>query len=68
MEVVLDENGVLEYTKTNIPKPLDFDPQAQAQWKKDTKKLGELFWRVLEIMWFRTCMERRLLLKCGRLS
>lgn len=30
MEVVLDDNGLLEYIKVDIPNPSDFDPQEQA--------------------------------------
>lgn len=38
MEVVLGGNGALEYTCTDIPKPVVSDAQQLAQWKKDTTK------------------------------
>ena len=38
MEVVLEENGVLEYTQTNIPKLVAIDTHQLTQWKKDTTK------------------------------
>lgn len=38
MEVVLDDNGVLEYIKNNIPKPSASYAQQLTQWKKDTTK------------------------------
>jgi len=39
MEVVLDDNGLLEYSKTDIAKPSTSDAQQLTQWKKDTTKL-----------------------------
>ena len=38
MEFVLDDNGLLEYTQTSIPKPVALYAQQLAQWKKDTAK------------------------------
>ena len=38
MEVLLDDNGVLEYMKNDIPKPLPSYAQELAQWRKDTAK------------------------------
>ncbi len=38
MDVVLDDNGVWEYTKTDIPKPTTSYAEALAQWKKDTTR------------------------------
>lgn len=35
---VLDDNGILEYTKTYIPKPTTSNAQKMAQWKKDNAK------------------------------
>lgn len=43
MEDVLDENGVLEHTRTDIPKPTASDAQQLAQWKKDITN-----WIILE--------------------
>ena len=34
MEAILDENGMLEYIKTNVAKPQESDAQNLAQWKK----------------------------------
>lgn len=38
MEVVLDDNGVLEYTKVDIPKLATSDAQQLSLWKKDTMR------------------------------
>lgn len=38
MEVVLDDNGVLEYTKTDIAKTNSIGCTTVNQWKKDTTK------------------------------
>ena len=38
MEAMLDENGVLEYTQTNIPKPEASNAHQLAQSKKDIAK------------------------------
>jgi len=38
MEAMLDENGMLEYVKTEIAKPSQSDAQQLAQWKKDVAK------------------------------
>lgn len=38
MEVVLDDNGVWEYTQTDILKLAAPNAQALSQWKKDTTK------------------------------
>ena len=38
MEATLDDNGLLEYVKTNIPRPQTTDVQDLAQWKKDVAK------------------------------
>ena len=38
MEAVLDNNGLLYYVKTYIPKPGLVDAQNLAQWKKDIAK------------------------------
>ena len=38
MEAVLDDNGLLEYIKTNVAKPLEFDAQNLSQWKKYVAK------------------------------
>ena len=38
MEVVLDDNGVLEYTQSDMPKPTASDAQQLAQGKKDIAK------------------------------
>jgi len=38
MEVMLDDNGVLEYIKVDIPKPPTSDAQQLTQWRKDTTK------------------------------
>ena len=38
MEVVLNDNGVWEYTQTDIPKPTTSTAQELAQWKKDTTR------------------------------
>jgi len=35
---MLYDNGVLEYTKTDIPKPNASNVQQLAQWNKDTAK------------------------------
>ena len=42
MEVVLDDNGIWEYAKIDIPKLAASDAQALAQWKKDTTKLRRI--------------------------
>lgn len=69
MEVVLDENGVWEYTQIDILKPTASNAQEISQWKKDTTKFSwGLFWRVSQIMSFQTCMVRRLLFQCGKHS
>ena len=38
MEEVFDENGLLEYIKTDVAKPQAYDSQNLAQWKKDVAK------------------------------
>ena len=38
MEVVVDENGLLEYIKTDVVKPSEPDAQNLAQWKKEVAK------------------------------
>lgn len=38
MEVVLDENGLLEYIKTYVAKPQACDAQNLSQWKKYVAK------------------------------
>lgn len=38
MEAMLDDNGVLEYVKTNIKKPLQSNAQQLTQRKKDVAK------------------------------
>ena len=38
MEVVLDDNGGLEYIRTDIPKPPTSDAQQLTQWRKDIAK------------------------------
>ena len=38
MEVVLDDNGIWEYTKIDIPKLAALDAQSLAQWKKDVAR------------------------------
>ena len=38
MEVVLDDNGRLEYVKTNIGKPTSTNAQNLSQWKKYVAK------------------------------
>jgi len=38
MELALDDNGVLEYIKIDIPKPLALDAQHLTKWRKDTAK------------------------------
>lgn len=35
MEEVIDVNKLMEYIKTNVPKPRSTDAQNLAQWKKD---------------------------------
>lgn len=42
MEVVLDENGLLEYVKIDISKPQAFDAQNLAKWKKDVPKVRRI--------------------------
>jgi len=42
IEVVLDENGVWEYTQTNILKLVALDAQALAQWKKDMENARKI--------------------------
>ena len=64
----MDDNGVWEYTQTNIPKPTTSYAQEIAQWNKDTTKDMRIILEVLEITWFQTCMEMRLLLQCGKIS
>lgn len=39
MEPIFDENGVLEYVKTDIAKPQQSNAQKIAQWKKDVVKV-----------------------------
>jgi len=39
MEAFLDDNGVLEYTKTDSPKKAASNAQQQGQWNKDNKIL-----------------------------
>lgn len=38
MEVLLDDNGVLECIKNDIPKPPASDAQQLTQWRKDSTK------------------------------
>ena len=38
MEAVLDDNGLLEYIKTDIANPPNYEAQNLAQWKKDVAK------------------------------
>ena len=38
MEVMLDDNGLLEYVKANIPKLGSIDAHNLVQWKKDVAK------------------------------
>lgn len=38
MEAMLDDNGVLEYINTDIPKPSTSYVQQLTQWKKDISK------------------------------
>lgn len=38
MEEILDDNGLLEYVKTNIPIPPTSDVQDLPQWKKNVAK------------------------------
>jgi len=38
MEVVLDDNGLLEYIKIYVAKPLACDAQDLSQWKEDLAK------------------------------
>jgi len=66
MEVVLNDNGLLEYTKTDIAKPSTSDAQQLAQWKKDTTKARRIILSESETMLFRVCMESKLLMQCGR--
>lgn len=42
MEVVLDENGLLEYMEINVAKPPESDSQNLAQWKKDVAKVRRI--------------------------
>lgn len=38
MEVILDDNGLLEFIKRDVAKPTKFDAQNLSQWKKDVAK------------------------------
>jgi len=38
MEVVLDDNGLLDYIKTDVVKPKVVDVRDLAKWKKDVAK------------------------------
>lgn len=42
MEIVLDDNGLLEYVKTNIAKPGSSNAQSLAQLKKDVAKVRRI--------------------------
>ena len=64
MEVALEENGVLEYTQTDIPKLVASEAQQLAQWKKDTMKSR----REPKTMWVFICMEKRIHFQCGKIS
>ena len=48
MEAVLDENGLLEYIKTDVSKPVESDSHNLAQWKKDVAKVRRV---ILEGVW-----------------
>lgn len=42
MEFFLDENGVWEYTQTDIHKPTTLDAQELSQWKKHIAKVRRI--------------------------
>ena len=42
MEAVLDDNGLLEYIKRDVVKPVKSDVQNLAQWKKDVAKVRRI--------------------------
>lgn len=42
MEAVLDDNGLLEYIKSDVEKPQASDSQNLAQWKKDVAKVRRI--------------------------
>jgi len=42
MEAVLDDNGSLEYIKTDVAKSQAFDAQNLNQWKKDVAKARKI--------------------------
>ena len=48
MEAILDDNGLLEYIKTKVAKPLEYVAQSLAQWKKDVAKVRRI---ILEGVW-----------------
>ena len=48
MEATLDDNGLLEYIKTDVTKPQASDAQNLDQWKKDVAKVRRI---ILEGLW-----------------
>jgi len=42
MEAVLDENELLDYVKTDIPKPGSANAENLAQWNKDVAKVRRI--------------------------
>jgi len=66
MEVVVDDNCLLEYM-TNVSKPLAFDAQNLAQWKKDVAKVRRIIsWRECETTLSKIFRGKKNLLECGR--
>ena len=51
MEVVLDENGMLDYIKTNVVNPPTSDTQDLVQWKKDVAKARRIILNGVYFPW-----------------
>ena len=66
MEVVLDDNELLEYIKTNIPKPPTSNAQPLTQWRKDIAKARRMILEELETILFQICMGGKICCRCGR--
>lgn len=60
MEEILDDNGFLDYIKTDVIKHPTYDVEDLTQWKKDVAKARRIIWRESKIIFSRNSMGKKL--------